>query len=154
MNKKTNEYTKKINRLIKTFIWIAILVFLLGVLISIVQYAREKMKSQNNANKSSNEQYIINLQDGDIVFDKEKKIEFEMNNLTDNANYKIIIKVNDEIEITQDITEKNNTYNIIMNSEGKNNIQIIIVFNNEEVFNKRYIIYYIEPYVKNFGDDG
>ena len=54
MNKKTNEYTKKINRLIKTFIWIAILVFLLGVLISIVQYAREKMKSQNNANKSSN----------------------------------------------------------------------------------------------------
>ena len=73
MNKKTNEYTKKINRLIKTFIWIAILVFLLGVLISIVQYAREKMKSQNNANKSSNEQYIINLQDGDIVFDKEKK---------------------------------------------------------------------------------
>ena len=51
------------------------------------------------------------------LMNKLLKIEFEMNNLTDNANYKIIIKVNDEIEITQDITEKNNTYNIIMNSE-------------------------------------
>ena len=102
MNKKTNEYTKKINRLIKTFIWIAILVFLLGVLISIVQYAREKMKSQNNNSESANEQYMINLQDESVEFNKEKKIEVEINNLNNNINYKILIKVNDEEKINQD----------------------------------------------------
>ena len=60
MNKKIEEYKKKVKKIERTIITLALMVFLLGVLISIVQYGIKKSKANKEKQNSSNGEYSIN----------------------------------------------------------------------------------------------
>ena len=155
MNKNIEEYKKKFNKIIRTIKLLAIFIFILGILISIVQYTINKSKSirekQNSVNGDSD--YIINLEDNMVVYQNNLDINLKIKDFQIENNYKIIIKINEHILIEQDILEDNCTYNINLTDEGKKIICILIYKANEENYNKSFNVYYIEPYQKQILDE-
>lgn len=155
MNKIVKKYEKKANKIFHTLKLIGILLIFLAILISIVQYRINSSKSNQEEQKMSSEdnEYSINLKDNEIVFDKELQIILKIINYSDDNENMIDIKLNGEKIVNNERLEKENSINVSLNEEGKNELNIIIYLNNEEVRNKIINIYYVAPYKGAFLDE-
>lgn len=155
MNKKLNEYKKKFNKIIKTFEILAILIFLLGVLISIVQYTMNKSKSleENQKGVNGDSNYIIDLEDNTVIFQNSLKVNLNIKDFEEDSIYKIIIKLNDEIIIEQENIDAQDTFGIQITNEGAKDINITIYKNNEEKANFNKKVFYVKPYTTQFLDE-
>lgn len=155
MNQKREEYKKKAIKIIKTLKLLGISIFLLGVLVSIVQYTINKSKSnEDNQNIAvDNTDYTINLNDGSVIYEDTVELNFTINSFKEEINYKIIIKINNETIIEQENIDRENRFTIELKSEGCKEFNIIIYQNDEEKANLRRTIYYIEPYISQFLDE-
>ena len=155
MNKKLEKYEKKFDKLIRTFKVIGIAVFLLAVLISIVQYTMNKSKTteENQESSGENTDYYIDLNDKDIIYEKNFDINFNINNYDENSKYELTIQLNDENVIEREKIEKENKFSLSVVDEGSQNVKIIAFKNDEEQMNITRTIYYIEPYTRQFLDE-
>ena len=155
MNKKLEKYEKKFNKIIRTFKLLGITIFLLGIVISIVQYTMNKSKSreENQQTENENPNYSINVSDNKIIYESNFNINLTINNFEEDSNYNIIINLNDVVVIEQGITNNQNTFTINLSDEGMQNVNIVIYKNEEEDYNKSIIIYYIIPYKSQFLDE-
>lgn len=155
MNKKLKEYKNKINRIIKTFKAIGILILFLGILISIVKYNINKSETVNkNQTLSENESdYLINLNDNSVVYSKEMNIEVKIKDFEESDIYNIELYINENKVIDMQHIEQIFKYNLNLENEGKNDIKIIIYKNYNKNFEKTVNVYYIEEYQKQFLDE-
>lgn len=155
MNKKLEEYKKRANKIVKTIKLIGISIFLLGVLISIVQYTMNKAKSeQENQNASTgNEKYTIDLANDTVIYQNILQLNLGINEFEENSDYKLEISINNEKLIEQNILERENSINIQLEEEGKKDVDIVLYKNNEIDFDKTLAVYYIEPYQEQFLDE-
>ena len=155
MSKKLEEYKRKSNKIIKTFKLIGISIFLLAILISIIQYTLNKEKSENENNNTANtdENFIINLNDKEIIYTNILDVNLKIKDYEDNSNYKVSISIDKNNIFNQENLTQDNTFSIELGTEGKKEINIVIYLNNEEKFNKNMTIYYIQPYKEQFLDD-
>ena len=154
MNRKIEEYKKKANRIVKTIEIIAIAVFLLGVLISIIYFINSRSKSlEENPNSSNGDgDYVINLENNTIVYENHFELTLDINNFEEESLYQVLISIdNDTIIETQEVYRENK-YNIELTDEGKKEININIYKDNEKIKNIQLTIYYIEPYVSQYLD--
>ena len=155
MNKKLEEYKKKSNRIINTFKLLGISIFLLGVLISIVQYVMNKAKSEemNQQIDSESAEYKIDLLDNTVIYENEFDINIEIEKFNEDNNYKICINSNGVQVINQELINEKNKVTVQLEDEGEKNIDIIIYKNDEENYENNLDIYYVEPYRKQFLDE-
>lgn len=155
MNRKLEEYKKKSNKIIKSIQILGILIFLLGVLTSIVQYVINKSEITQENQKASAESfnYNIDLEDNTIIYQDKIDINLSIADFSEENNYKVMIKMNDEIVLEKADISKQNTINIDLKNEGAKKLNVIIYKNEQEEFNKTLTIYYIQPYEKQFLDE-
>lgn len=153
MNKKIEEYKKKVKKIERTIITLAFSLFLLGVLISIVQYGLKKSKSNEEKQNSSSGECSINLNDNTIIYENNLKFNLNISNFNNENNYRIIIKVNDEPIKEDNVIYEENTFTLKFKDEGKKVISITLYKNSKEygIFEKN--IYYVEPYQSQFLDE-
>ena len=155
MNRKIEEYKKKANRIIKTIEILAIAIFLLGVLISIVYFINSRSKSMEENQNTSNEDinYVINLENNTIIYENNFELILNINNFEEGSSYKVLVNIDNEKIIETEEVYRENKYNIELKDEGKKEIELIIYKNNEQIKNIQLTIYYIEPYVSQYLDN-
>ena len=135
MNKKIEEYKKKVKKIERTIITLALMVFLLGVLISIVQYGIKKSKA-NDA----------------IIYENNLNFNLKISNFNNESKYRAIIKVNDETVKEENIMYEENTFSLEFKDEGKKIIYITLYKDSTECGNFERNVYYVEPYQSQFLD--
>lgn len=155
MNKNLEKYEKKFNKLIKTFEIIGISILLLGILISIIYYAMNKSKSleENQKGNIDNANYTVSLEDKTVIYQNSMDINISIKNFEEQKKYKIIIEINENIVIEQENINSENDFTIDLVDEGSKNINIMIYENDQENYNKSFVVYYIQPYEKQFLDE-
>ena len=155
MNKKLEEYQKKANKIVKTFKLLGILIFILGVLISIVQYTLNRSRSDEEAQNAQNGEtdYIIDIENGCVIYNNSFDFNLNIKNYEVESNYKIIINIDNKKIIEQENIDEQNKFTIKLDDEGPRVLNIVIYKNNEENYNKDFTIYYIEKYQKQFLDE-
>ena len=100
---------------------------------------------------SKNKEKIFINEKSKYVFSNEYNIEIQIDNFYNNDNYEIEYGINSELKIEK-ITEEKSTHKIYL-EEGKNNISVVLKNNHEIVEEINNIVYYIEPYQKQFLDE-
>lgn len=149
-NKRLDEYKRKSNNIIKTIKLIGVFIFVLGLLISIVQYQIQRGKKENYLSQEEQE-YSINLEENEIVDANELNLEIKINDFKEQNVYKIIIELQQEVVYNNNLTNQINNIKLNLSNEGKNEIKINI-YNDEKEYNKSINIYYIKPYENEFLD--
>ncbi len=152
MNKKIEEYKKKVKKIERTIITLALMVFLLGVLISIVQYGIKKSKANKEKQNSSNGEYSINLNNDAIIYENNLNFNLKISNFNNESKYRAIIKVNDETVKEENIMYEENTFSLEFKDEGKKIIYITLYKDSTECGNFERNVYYVEPYQSQFLD--
>ncbi len=155
MNKKVEEYVKKYNRIIKTLITLAIAIFLLGVLISIVQYLINKSQSNEEPQNIANGDgiYTTDIKENSIFYTDSFDMNLKINDFDTTSNYNILININNENIINENIVNSENKFNITLKEEGKKELNIILTKNEKEMANDKFYIYYIKPYSEQYLDE-
>lgn len=153
MSKNIKEYKKKAKRIEKTLITVSILIFVLGVLISIVQYGIKKNMSNQEKQNASSGEYSIDLNDNIIIYEKDLKFTLNIGNYDEENNYEVIIKINDKDAVKENEIYKENKFDLNFSDEGKNVVSVVIYKNGEQSGNFEKNIFYVEPYKKQYLDE-
>ena len=150
MGKKLDEYKEKSNKIINTFRIIGIFIFILGILISIVQYTLSKAKENKALMANTDSEFVIDLKDNSIVYKKETDINIAINNYDKTKKYNVRIDMDSMETINEELGNKNNKLKLKFDSDGKKQIKFSIAINGVESYNCTKTVYYIEPYKKQF----
>lgn len=154
MNKQKEKYLKKANSLLKTIIWIAVLVFLLGILISIVNFTINNRKSNEKELLSSDEiGFTTSIENDKVYYDSTIEINIDINNYKIDSLYSIDIFVNEEKNVEKTDCNEQNVLTIAINNEGEKDIKIILYENGIEKYQENAKIYIVRPYRKQFLDE-
>ena len=154
MNKQKEKYLKKANSLLKTIIWIAVLVFLLGILISIVNFTINNRKSNEKELLSSDEiGFTTSIENDKVYYDSTIEINIDINNYKIDSLYSIDIFVNEEKNVEKTDCNEQSVLTIAINNEGEKDIKIILYENGIEKYQENAKIYIVRPYRKQFLDE-
>ena len=151
------EKIRKKNKLKIIFLIIIflILVFILiGILVAITRRTSRafELNEVNQSKNGVNSNFIINLTDNEIVYNKELNIDININNFEEESTYKVEIRINNIITVEEEINSQN-TFKINLENEGENDINVLIYKNTEKNYNNTFKIYYIKQYEKQFLDE-
>ena len=153
MNQKKEIYEKKFNRIIRTFELIPILIFVLGIIISIAFYTLNLKRIHKDNQEAAYETFSTNLEENAIIYNKNIELKLKINQFNENLIYKVVIKVGENTVIEKSQISEEENFEVTMNEEGKKDIRIILYNGEELLADKTVRIYIIEPYSKNFLDE-
>lgn len=154
MSKKIDEYKKKANRILKTLIVIPILIFVLGILISIINFTMRIQKSeQDNLENFEEIGFTTNIEKDSVYYENNININLNINNYKTESTYSIIVLVNEEKNLEERDCKEQNILTITTNDEGEKDIKIILYENDVEKYQETTKIYFVRPYKKQFLDE-
>lgn len=154
MNKKIEYYNNKSNKIIKTFVLIGSLIIVLAIILSITIIQLNLSKGKENKNGISVEgDYVFNLANDLIIYEPKYSINFKIRNYLNENKYKVTIKVDNKTVLEETSLKEDNNLKIELGSEGKKNVNITVLENDNQKLNNSYNVYYIKPYNKQFLDE-